>query len=128
LKASSETEGFFLFCKEVRIISDILYFYSSKVINVNMENSLKEEWNNPQPQFKPENKKVVAGILALLVGSLGIHKFVLGYTTEGIVQIMLSIVTCGIAGIVPFIEGIIYLTKTDEEFYHTYQANKRGWF
>jgi len=108
--------------------SNILYFYSGKVINVNMENSLKEEWNNPQPQFKPENKKVVAGILALLVGSLGIHKFVLGYTTEGIVQIMLSIVTCGIAGIVPFIEGIIYLTKTDEEFYHTYQANKRGWF
>lgn len=93
-----------------------------------MENSKQEEWNIPKPTFQPENKKVVAGILAILVGSLGIHKFVLGYTREGIIQIVLSIVTCGIAGIIPFIEGIIYLTKTDEEFYRIYQENKRGWF
>jgi TM2 domain-containing membrane protein YozV len=44
-----------------------------------------------------------------LIGGIGIHKFILGYTKEGIIQIILSIVTCGIAGIVPFIEGIIYL-------------------
>ncbi|KAB1156918.1 TM2 domain-containing protein [Flavobacterium luteum] len=93
-----------------------------------MENSKTEYWNTPQPNAQPENKKVVAGILAILVGYLGIHKFILGYTTEGIIQIVLSIITCGIAGIVPFIEGIIYLTKTDEEFYNTYQLNKRGWF
>lgn len=93
-----------------------------------MENSKLEEWNTPHANFKPENKKVVAGVLAILLGSLGIHKFILGYTNEGIIQIVLSIVTCGIAGIVPFIEGIIYLTKTDEEFYHIYQENKRGWF
>lgn len=93
-----------------------------------MENSKKEHWNAPQQNFQPENKKVVAGVLAILLGSLGIHKFILGYTTEGIIQIVLSIITCGIAGIVPFIEGIIYLTKTDEEFYNTYQLNKRGWF
>lgn len=66
--------------------------------------------------------------MALILGSLGIHKFILGYTSEGVIQIILSIVTCGIAGIVPFIEGIIYLTKTDEEFYQIYQVNKRGWF
>ncbi|MFC6877993.1 TM2 domain-containing protein [Flavobacterium myungsuense] len=93
-----------------------------------MENSKTEHWNAPQQNFQPENKKVVAGVLAILLGSLGIHKFILGYTTEGIIQIVLSIITCGIAGIVPFIEGIIYLTKTDEEFYNTYQLNKRGWF
>ncbi len=93
-----------------------------------MENSKKEHWNAPQQNFQPENKKVVAGVLAILLGSLGIHKFILGYTTEGIIQFVLSIITCGIAGIVPFIEGIIYLTKTDEEFYNTYQLNKRGWF
>ena len=93
-----------------------------------MENSKTEHWNAPQQNAQPENKKVVAGILAILVGSLGIHKFILGYTTEGIIQIVISIITCGIAGIVPFIEGIIYLTKTDEEFYQTYQLNKRGWF
>lgn len=89
----------------------------------------KEDWNTPSyPKSQPENKKIVAGVLALLLGSLGIHKFILGYTTEGIIQIVISVVTCGIGGIVPFIEGIIYLVKTDEEFYQTYQVNKRGWF
>jgi len=77
---------------------------------------------------KPENKKLVAGILAILIGSIGIHKFVLGYTKEGILQIILTIVTCGFGSIVPLIEGIIYLTKSDEEFYQTYQVGKRGWF
>ena len=75
-----------------------------------------------------ENKKVLAGILAILIGSLGIHKFILGYTKEGIIQIIASIVTCGVAGIIPFIEGIIYLTKSDEEFYNTYQVGKKPWF
>lgn len=77
---------------------------------------------------KQENKKVVAGILALLLGSLGIHKFYLGYTKEGIIQIVASIVTCGIAGIIPFIEGIMYLVKSDEEFYKLYQEGKKPWF
>jgi len=86
-----------------------------------------EEWNQPtQPQ--QENKKVVAGVLALLLGGIGIHKFILGYTNEGIIQIVLSVISCGILGIIPFIEGIIYLTKSDEDFYQTYQVNKKGWF
>ncbi len=87
-----------------------------------------EDWNKPQspPQ---ENKKVVCGVLAILLGSLGIHKFVLGYTNEGIITLVLSVVTCGIAtSLLGLIEGIIYLTKSDTEFYQTYQANKRGWF
>lgn len=75
-----------------------------------------------------ENKKVLAGVLALIFGYLGVHKFVLGYTKEGIIQLILSGVSCGVAGIIPFIEGIIYLTKSDEDFYQTYQINKRGWF
>jgi TM2 domain-containing membrane protein YozV len=75
-----------------------------------------------------ENKKMIAGILAILIGSLGIHKFILGYNKEGIIQIILTFVTCGFAGIIGLIEGIIYLTKSDEEFYNTYQVGKKGWF
>lgn len=86
-----------------------------------------EDWNQPQPP-KQDNKKVLAGIMGILFGGLGIHKFVLGYTSEGIIQLIVSIVTCGIFSIVGLIEGIIYLTKTDEEFYQTYQVNKKGWF
>jgi hypothetical protein len=44
-------------------------------------------------------------------------------------------ITCGIGtflfiplGAIPFIEGIIYLTKSDEDFFETYQKNKRPWF
>ncbi|MEO8233909.1 MAG: TM2 domain-containing protein [Flavobacterium sp.] len=86
-----------------------------------------ENWNNGT-QPTQENKKVLAGIMGILFGGLGIHKFILGYTQEGIIQIVVSIVTCGIFSIVGFIEGIIYLTKSDEEFYQTYQVGKKGWF
>ena len=75
-----------------------------------------------------ENKKILVGILAIVVGYLGVHKFILGYKKEGIIQLIATFVTCGIAGIVPLIEGIIYLTKTDEEFYNTYQLGYKGWF
>ena len=82
------------------------------------------------------SKKVTAGICGILLGALGIHKFVLGYTTEGIIMLAVSIVggvvTCGIGtmvvGVIGLVEGIIYLTKTDQDFVNTYVANKRGWF
>jgi len=92
-----------------------------------MENSKHEHWNNPQP-IRRENKKVLAGVLGILLGGLGVHKFVLGYTQEGIIQLVIGVCTCGIGGVIGLIEGIIYLTKTDEEFYQTYQVGKKGWF
>ena len=82
------------------------------------------------------NKKIVAGICGILLGGLGVHKFILGYTVEGIIMLAISIgggiITCGVSafivGIIGLIEGIIYLTKSDEEFQKTYIENKRGWF
>ena len=73
-------------------------------------------------------KKIAAGICGILLGSLGIHKFILGYTKEGVIQLIIGIVTCGIGGIIGLIEGIIYLTKSDEDFVKTYIQNKKGWF
>lgn len=73
-------------------------------------------------------KKIAAGICGILLGSLGIHKFILGYTGTGIIMLILGFITCGLMGIVGIIEGIIYLTKTDEEFYNTYMVNERNWF
>src|SRR5919204_893223 len=60
------------------------------------------------------DKKLVAGLCGILVGGFGIHKFILGYTTEGIIQIVITLLTCGIGSIIGLVEGIIYLTKTDE--------------
>jgi TM2 domain-containing membrane protein YozV len=73
-------------------------------------------------------KKIAAGICGILLGWLGVHKFILGYTKEGIIQIVISVVTCGIGSIIGLIEGIIYLTKTDEDFVRIYIQNKKGWF
>lgn len=83
-----------------------------------------------------ENKKMLAGILAIILGALGIHKFILGYQKEGIIMLVVTLVvgffTCGIGaslmGLIGLIEGIIYLTKSDEEFYNTYQMGKKPWF
>jgi TM2 domain-containing membrane protein YozV len=92
-----------------------------------MENSQQEDWNNPKP-IPQDNKKVVAGVLAILLGGFGVHKFILGYTQEGIIQLIIGVVTCGVGSVIGLVEGIIYLTKTDEEFYQTYQVGKKGWF
>jgi TM2 domain-containing membrane protein YozV len=73
-------------------------------------------------------KKVVAGIFGILLGALGIHKFYLGYTKEGVIQLIIGVVTCGVGGIIGLIEGIIYLAKSDEDFVATYITNKKGWF
>lgn len=79
-----------------------------------------------------ENKRILSGILGILFGALGIHKFILGYNKEGIIMLVLSLLSFGfLAGfmaLVGLIEGIIYLTKSDEEFYQTYQVGKRPWF
>lgn len=64
----------------------------------------------------------------ILLGGLGIHKFVLGYNKEGVIQLVLGLVTCGAAGIIGLIEGIMYLVKSDAEFEETYVKNKKGWF
>ena len=98
--------------------------------------SAKETFNNATG----DNKKILAGILAIILGSLGVHKFILGYNKEGgillgitILGIVLSCIGVGIlvvwaTSIIGLIEGIIYLTKSDEEFYNTYQAGKKPWF
>ncbi len=87
-----------------------------------------------------DNKKVLAGILAIFLGSLGVHKFILGYQKEGFILLGISVaayvLSCLAVGllfiwipsVIGLIEGIIYLTKSDEEFYQTYQVGKKPWF
>lgn len=92
---------------------------------------------NPQHEGNTNNvdansKKITCGICGIILGALGIHKFILGYTTEGLVMLLVSILTCGIGspimGIIGLIEGIMYLSKSDAEFYTTYMSSKKGWF
>ena len=74
------------------------------------------------------DKKVLAGVLGILLGGLGVHRFVLGDTGGGLVRIGITIVTCGMGGIIGLVEGIIYLTMSDEEFVQTYLNEGKKWF
>jgi TM2 domain-containing membrane protein YozV len=78
------------------------------------------------------SNKIAAGLLAIFLGCLGIHKFIMGYSKEGVIMLLVSVLSCGFAAgimaIIGLIEGIIYLTKSDEEFIKTYVENKKGWF
>ncbi len=85
----------------------------------------------PPPGQLPPNvssTKLAAGLCGILLNGLGIHKFILGYTKEGIITIVATIFTCGFFGFVGIIEGIMYLVKSDQEFYETYMLNKKPWF
>lgn len=78
------------------------------------------------------DKKVVAGILGILLGGLGIHKFMLGYQKEGVIMLLVSVLSCftlyGIIHVIGIVEGIMYLTKTDEAFVREYIYGRKGWF
>jgi len=87
----------------------------------------------PGSGYNPHaSNKIPAGVCAILLGGLGIHKFILGYTGAGLIMLLVSILTCGflwpILHIIGLIEGIIYLCKSDDEFVRTYVDGRREWF
>lgn len=93
-------------------------------------------------QARGANKKIAAGVCGIVLGGLGIHKFILGYTQEGVIllsayviALIIAMITCGIGTplvlvptVIGIIEGIMYLTKSDEEFVRTYVEGRKGWF
>ena len=87
------------------------------------------------------SKKVAAGVCGLLLGVFGVHKFILGLNKPATIMLASAIfcLTFGLCLILPMfllpvlhivglIEGILYLTKSDEEFYQTYAVEEREWF
>ena len=74
------------------------------------------------------NKKLVAGLLGILLGGFAVHKFYLGFTGTAVLQLFLSLITCGLVSFLGLIEGIIYLTKSDEDFHRDYVINQKQWF
>jgi TM2 domain-containing membrane protein YozV len=52
----------------------------------------------------------VAGVLGVLLGPLGVHRFYLGYVGIGVVQVIVTFITVGFGGLWGFIEGVLCLT------------------
>lgn len=87
------------------------------------------------------DKKLAAGICGILLGGFGVHKFLLGLNNAGLIMLAVSLsgLVVGpclilplfgpvIMGVVGLIEGIIYLTKAQDDFYQTYAVEKKDWF
>lgn len=79
--------------------------------------------------------KIAAGLLAIFLGGLGVHKFYLGQTTAGIIMALCSIfgfvllfVPTLVISVIALVEGIIYLTKSEEDFFETYEKGRKAWF
>ena len=84
--------------------------------------------------------RVTAALLAIFLGGVGAHKFYLGYGGAGalmlvgfILGVLTAILLIGfifltIVGVIAFIEFIIYLTKSDEEFDRIYVQGRKSWF
>lgn len=94
----------------------------------------------PPPSTSATNprasNKIAAGVCGILLGGLGVHKFILGYNGAGIIMLLVTLlggfVTCGISSgvmhVIGLIEGIIYLCKSDDDFVRTYVDGKKPWF
>ena len=65
----------------------------------------------PAPQGQAQSRLVV-GLLGIFLGGFGVHRFLMGYTTIGIIQIAVTLVTCGIGAWWGVIEGIMVLAKS----------------
>ncbi|XAG08991.1 TM2 domain-containing protein [Vibrio metschnikovii] len=77
----------------------------------------------------------MAALLAFFFGSLGVHKFYLGYIKQGLIMLfafllgfLLLGIPSAIIGIIAFVEFLIYVTRSDEEFEQTYILSRKPWF
>jgi TM2 domain-containing membrane protein YozV/cold shock CspA family protein len=82
-----------------------------------------------------DKNKLIAGLLGIFLGGLGIHKFYLGKKGPALIMligslagIVLFAIPTLIIGIIGFIEGIIYLVKDEQKFHEDYVAGNRNWF
>ncbi len=81
------------------------------------------------------SKKIAAALFAFFLGSFGAHKFYLGYTKQGVIMLLVFLfgfillgIPSMVIGIIAFVEFILYLVKSDEEFEKTYVEGRKAWF
>lgn len=117
--------------------------YTQAYQQPNQQQAYGQQPNYDQPNVQPHyavptgsKDHVAAGLLAIFFGGLGIHKFYLGYNTQGFIMLAISILgglfsfglASGIVWLIAIIEGIIYFTKSQSEFEQIYVFQKREWF
>jgi TM2 domain-containing membrane protein YozV len=92
--------------------------YNNNGYNNGYNNNGYNNRNYGQPPYnpyrKPQKSRTTAGLLAIFLGGFGIYNFYLGFTTKALIQLLVTVLSCGIAGVAmgiwALIEGIFYLT------------------
>ena len=87
-------------------------------------------WNGP-PRAAQSDRMTIA-LCAIFLGPFGIHKFLMGKKIPALIMLLATVLTCGIGsmvtGLIGFVEGIIYLGKSDADFQSTYILGGKDWF
>ncbi len=90
--------------------------------------------------FSGDKNKLIAGLLGIFLGGLGVHKFYLGYNKPGIIMaamtiggfltswLIIGLLPLMAASLIGFIEGIIYIVTSDEDFERKYVQGQHHWF
>lgn len=87
-----------------------------------------------QPSAQPwaadsRERRHTVGVLAVALGFLGIHKFLLGYRLAGVLLLVASFLSCGtVSWLIGVIEGYLLLTMSDEDFYRAHVVGRKTWF
>lgn len=98
---------------------------------------MAQPWHRNAAQIKRRQR--LAGVLAILVGPFGVHKFVLGYYRAGLIMLLAPVVVIPagwlastvvslVMGVIGLIEGWIYLAQSPEAFQAQYIDAKKEWF
>ena len=79
------------------------------------------------PQFHSDRKRITASLLAFVVGAFGVHRFYLGHNSAGWAHVIASFSIIGFSPsiLIGYIDAIMYITSTDEEFESKYVSNKK---
>ncbi len=102
--------------------------------NIN-ENNAEEIYVTQYSSSSTNAKKMEAALLAFFLGPFGAHKFYLGYTSQGWTMLLVSVlgvilfaVPTAVIAVIAFVEFIVYITKSDEDFEQTYVVGNKPWF
>jgi len=97
------------------------------------EGDAKEIYSIPIKKSEHPNKYVAAA-LAFFFGVFGIHKFYLGRNRAGVIMAVTSligfvlVIPLAVMGVVSFVEFVLYIIKTEDDFRQQYVVEKRSWF
>ena len=83
----------------------------------------------PVPYGPARKDRVAAGVLAILLGGLGIHLFYLNKVGWGIAFLLFTLLTCGygglLTGLIALVQGILYLCASEPDFHQKYVVEQR---